>query len=379
MPASDGPTSLVALDATEAFPTLRVLLVLRADGVGGAERSMANLIVALDSLGVGWDLVTLQQPRGRPGPLAAYQPRVLDFPSRSSRVSRLRQLRWLRAAMRGDHYRAAIAFGPLANCLISLARSRNGSIAILSERGDPFVRERRPWNRWFMWAYRRADLLVVPTERLAAEVLYHRSRPREVKVICNALAPGIPIVGREEPRKRTIAFVGRLAPKKRVADLIDAIDLLGDRADGWNVVIVGDGSERRRLETLVQVRSLARRVTFVGVHPAPWELLARADLFVLCSAHEGFPNVLLEAMASGCSVVASDCRFGPDELVESGVDGILYPPGDVERLAAVLGELIDDPERRDSLARGAVERARTFTIEAIAPLWLEAITAERAD
>ena len=108
MPASDRPTSLVPPDAAEAVPALRVLLVLRADGVGGAERSMANLIVALDSLGVGWDLVTLQQSRGGPGPLAAYRPRVLEFRSRSSRVTRLRQLLWLRAAMRGDRYRAAI-------------------------------------------------------------------------------------------------------------------------------------------------------------------------------------------------------------------------------------------------------------------------------
>lgn len=337
---------------------------------------MANLILILDRLAVAWDLVTLQKQRYGPGPLAAYQPKVLDFPSPSSRIQRLRQLRWLRAAMQGDHYGAVIAFGPHANGLVSLARCGNGSTVILSERGDPYVRERRSWNRWFMWTYRRADLLVVPTQRLAEEVRGHRNRPPAVTVICNALTPGIPIVGREEPRERTIAFVGRLVPKKRVGDLIEAIHLLGHRADGWNVVIIGDGSERTTLEALVHARSLADRVRFVGFHAAPWELLARADLFVLCSAHEGFPNVLLEAMASGCAVVSSDCRFGPGELVVSGVNGILYPPGDVERLAAVLGELIDDPDRRDALARAAVERARALTIEAMAPLWLDAITTE---
>ncbi len=356
---------------------LRVLLVFRSDGVGGAERSIANLILTLDRVGIGWDLVTLQHPRGGDGLLAVHQPRVLGIPARSARIQRWRQLRWLREAMRGDRYRAAIAFGPAANGLVALARSRNGSAAILSERGDPFVPERRTWNRWFMWTYRRADLLVVPTRRAAEEMLRHGSRPRNVTVIHNALTPVIPFVDREAPRERTIAFVGRLEPKKRVEDLIEAIAVLGDRAAGWKVVVMGEGSERARLESLVHARSLANRISFVGIHPSPWDVMARADLFVLCSAHEGFANVLLEAMASGCAVVSADCRFGPDEIVEPGVSGILYPPGDVARLAAVLLDLIDDPDRRNALARSAVERARTFTIDAVAPQWLDAIMTAR--
>jgi glycosyltransferase involved in cell wall biosynthesis len=229
-----------------------------------------------------------------------------------------------------------------------------------------------------MWTYRRADVLVVPTRLLADEVEHRRNRPPRVQVIGNALAPEIPFVPRERRRERTIMTVGRLAPVKRVGDLIEAFARLGDHADGWRVVIVGEGDERSRLEALVRARALDDRVSLVGVHHAPWELLRSADVFVLCSAHEGFANVLVEAMASGCAVVSSDCRFGPRELIDDGVNGVFYPVGDVGGLAALLRELIDEPDRRDALGRAGVERARHFTIDAVESVWMEVIGGQGA-
>jgi glycosyltransferase involved in cell wall biosynthesis len=338
---------------------------------------MANLITMLDRTGIEWDLVTLRPPRHGPGPLQVHDPIVLDRPAPLPQVRTFRQLRWLRRALAGDRYDAVIAFGPTANGLVSLARRRRRAIVVLSERGDPYIDRRRWWNRLFMWTYRRADVLVVPTTLLADEMTSRRGHRPPVRVIGNSLAPQVPFVPRDRPRRPTIVSVGRLAPVKRLQDLIEAFSLLGDRADGWSVVLVGEGEERPRLEALVHELGLGGRVTLVGVHEAPWQLLGEADLFVLCSAHEGFGNVLIEAMASGCAVVSSDCRFGPRELVDDGVNGVLYPTGDVERLAAVLGDLLDHPDRRDALARAGMERARAFTLASIESAWLEVIATDR--
>jgi glycosyltransferase involved in cell wall biosynthesis len=334
---------------------------------------MVNLLTILERSGLAYDLVTLHDRASGRRLLATQAETMLVFPSRWSQVERWRQWRWLRATMRGGDYDAVIAFGPIANGLVALARPQGGPRIVVSERGDPFIPRRRTWNRWFMWLYRRADVAVVATEGLAVEMRLDWRRPREVRVIPNSLAPQIPILDRREPREPVIVAVGRLVPSKRFADLIAAFLLLGPRAAGWSVSLVGDGAERANLEALVAERGLAGRVRLLGFHEAPWQILATADIFVSCSQNEGFPNVILEALASGCAVVSSDCRFGPREVIEDGVSGILYPVGDVDRLAKVLGELIDDPARRGALAYAGSRRVKRFTIDAVAPLWLRLI------
>jgi glycosyltransferase involved in cell wall biosynthesis len=147
--------------------------------------------------------------------------------------------------------------------------------------------------------------------------------------------------------------VGRLVPSKRVDDLITGFAMVADRFPAWTLTIVGDGSVRQSLEDLAAARGVRDRVSFCGFRSEPWRLLAEASVFVLSSAHEGFPNVLVEAAASGCAIVSSDCLYGPGEILDEGRQGLLYPVGDVARLAECLTQLMEN----DGTRLGFAERA----------------------
>lgn len=353
----------------------RILVVVKSDGIGGVERFLSAMVPALARRGVHTDVIALGRPLSGAGLLADLGVPVLDDGFLPGPVGRLRQLVTLRRVVDHGGYGAVVGIGPAANGLVCLARRRNGPLTIVREVGDPFIDRRRRWNRWFGWTYRRADALVVQTEALAQEVRQHWRNPARVAVIPNPLGAEIAVTTPGEGRGNVIAGVGRLVAGKGYNDLLHAFANAGPATDGWSILIIGDGPERRRLEALAAELRLSARVRFTGTHPAPWELLASASIFVLCSRHEGFPNVLLEAMASGCAVIASDCRFGPREIIDDGLSGLLYPVGDVARLATLLGELTTHPERRRELARGAAERAAHFAIDGVVESWLGLLNA----
>jgi glycosyltransferase involved in cell wall biosynthesis len=110
-------------------------------------------------------------------------------------------------------------------------------------------------------------------------------------------------------------------------------------------------------------------VTLAGATRQPAAALARSEIFVLSSRIEGFPNVLIEAMALGRPVVAFDCTFGPAEIVRDGVDGLLVPVGDVDALAAAIVRLLGEPDTRAALGRRAVEVRERFALPAILDRW----------
>lgn len=354
----------------------RVLVLLKSDGIGGVERLVASLADLLHARGVQVEIVTLGPSAAEQGILHDRDVTVLDPPVRRGPLRRLAQLVLLRRLVRARPPAAVVAFGPSASAVAALGR-RRGVRTVVAEVGDPFIERRRRWNRWWRWTHRRADVLVVQTDRLAEEVRALRTRPPEVAVIGNVLPPHVPHAPPTADRALAIVGVGRFSAGKRYDDLLAAFARLGPAADGWRITLLGDGEERDRWSAVADELGIADRVEMPGFHPAPWEVLAGASVFALCSAHEGFPTVLLEAMASGCAVVASDCRFGPRDVLGATASqpesGLLYPVGDVDALAARLRELLADHERRISLATAAARRVHDFGPDVIGSAWLDVL------
>jgi glycosyltransferase involved in cell wall biosynthesis len=166
----------------------------------------------------------------------------------------------------------------------------------------------------------------------------------------------------ETPRPRIVS-IGRLKAPKDFTTLLEALALLRDLP--FDAVIAGDGPERSALEAAVDRLGLAGAVDLTGERDDIPAFLAAADCFVLSSTSEGMPISVLEAMAAGLPVVASDVG-GVHELVTEGTTGCLVPPRDPEALAGALRPLLGDPELRARLgaqARRDVEQR--FTVDRV--------------
>jgi glycosyltransferase involved in cell wall biosynthesis len=167
----------------------------------------------------------------------------------------------------------------------------------------------------------------------------------------HTIGNGVELQETDSTRRRGLLFVGRLVRRKGVDVLLEA---LGE-ADGVELVVVGDGPERRRL----QRRAGDLPVRFVGEQPreAVVHEMRRAQALVLPSLHgEGLPNVILEAMACGLPVVASD-NGGIPEIVRDGETGLLVPSGDASALALAVRRLLADDALRERLRAGGREVA----------------------
>ena len=169
--------------------------------------------------------------------------------------------------------------------------------------------------------------------------------------------------GRRTPQRKQIAVVGRLISNKGPEDALEAFAKLG-RSD-WQLVFVGDGPMRRRLEQKASELGLRGIVQFLGARDDIPAVLSQSAIVVRPSLTEGRSLTIMEAMASGTCVVASDI-VANRELIRHGVTGILTPVGDHLLLAEALRRLVDDAARRLSIGAAARDAILRSTWDATA-------------
>ena len=244
-------------------------------------------------------------------------------------------------------------------------------VCIFTAHGWAFKAARRPTASLFLWA----DRLVRPFATMIVCVSATELRIGLAARVCTARAatviPNAVDVDRVQPRAASasrpveVISVGRLALPKDFSTLITAFGLIA--VDDARLTIVGDGPLRRRLEAEIADRSLEQQVEFIGEVADVGPYLARADVFVLSSHSEGMPLSVLEAMAAGLPVVASDVG-GLHEIVDEGKTGFVVPAGSPAELAVRLAELVGDSDLRDRFGHAGRELVRTrFSL----PPWRE--------
>jgi len=169
---------------------------------------------------------------------------------------------------------------------------------------------------------------------------------------------------------KLLLAVGRLDAQKGFADLIAAYTSLRGKLDGWKLVILGEGDQRVELEALIAAAGLAEQVLLPGWAGNIADWYTRAELFVLSSHIEGFPNALLEAMSYGVACVSYDCATGPAEIIRDGIDGRLVAlAAGADGLAAAINELAEDEATRTQFATQAVLVRQRFAPEKILLEW----------
>jgi len=356
----------------------KLALVIHALNSGGAERVMASMANHWAEQDVDVTLVTLDTRETDQFPLHCNVKRVGLGLMRESRHpwqalwNNVARIRCLRRAIRDTGSEHVVSFTDKMNVLTLLASVGQRWNVIIAERSDPRRQKMgRGWEQLRRLTYPRCSALVVQTEPVAE---YARSlvRKKPVCVIPNAVMPPSEQVDLEQPRgsdHRVVAAMGRLSAEKGFDMLIDAFGRIAKKHADWILRIAGDGDERRRLDQLIESQNLTERIELCGWVDQPQNFLHNADLFLLPSRYEGFPNALLEAMACSLPVISFDCDSGPSEIVRHETDGLLVPPENVEALAQAMDRLMSNEAERASLGQKATEVTRRFGCEAFYQRW----------
>lgn len=356
-------------------PPLDILFVTPSLRMGGAEKHLLRLLRHLD------------RRRFRPRLAAHYAGGEVfkqladDVPCHALRPGRprsalLRALRSVQPLRRlvATHRPAILhATQDLASVVASLAWKRStdrGPKLVLSVQNTPTAHRadttdltRRALFALARRAYGIADLLIAASRGVATDLArLHPAPSTPIEVIYNAGFDDAPLPAPPDDLPEVdgtplLVSCGRLVTQKAPLSLVEAIARSRHRPRLW---MLGDGPLRPVVERRVAELGLASRVRVLGFRDDPRPYLAAAQVFVSASRYEGFGNVLVEAMACGTPVVATDCPWGPAEILDSGNAGILAPPGDIAALAQAIDSLLDDPARSRELAARGRARAQIF-------------------
>jgi glycosyltransferase involved in cell wall biosynthesis len=356
---------------------MRIAFILPTFTVGGAERVASLLcnywvehghdVTALTFEGVGDEQIYRLDER--------VMLRGIDALNRNSQLTsririNVRRLSRLRAYLKAFQPDTVVAFTTEANVVAIWSALGLGVPVVVSERNQPD----RPGLGRFTRAARRlsyplATALVVQTDAIAD---WSRARfTGPVHVLPNPVRLASWGAARAERRTKQIVAAGRLVQQKGFDVLIASFGALADVYPDWQLVIYGDGVERGTLEAEARRHALGERIMLPGIRKDMSAALAAADLFVLPSRYEGYPNVLLEALASGCAVVATDCPGASAEILGGGKYGVLVKPGNVTALTTGLECMMSDESLRQRFATQACEAVSALDVDTVGRRWLE--------
>nr|WP_282451758.1 glycosyltransferase family 4 protein [Marinobacter koreensis] len=353
---------------------------------GGAERVTVTLANYWAAKGTDVVIVTVTGEDLDFYPLHPAVRRIglaLDGVSRGSLegiANNYRRVVALRAILVKERPSIAIALMPAANVLLVLASMGMGIPTIGSERvHPPCMPLGRLWESARRLCYGRLRAIVAQTELsanwLAENSTAERDRitviPNPVTLPLLASRPSLVLAEckRDMGYKRILLAVGRLDRQKGFDRLIDGFAQLADQQPEWGLVILGEGEQRSALEAQCRANGVEARVCLPGSVGNVGECYDAADLYVMTSRFEGFPNTLLEALAHGLPSVAVDCETGPSEILRHEVDGLLVPQDDSAALVGALERLMMDDELRKSFGKRAVEARQRFAVERVARMW----------
>jgi len=232
-----------------------------------------------------------------------------------------------------------------------------------------------PWAKWLeSRAYRKYDRIIAISQSVGDSLIaWQPWITSRLDIIPNGVDLAL-FEGSEEAvdRKRMewginedtrfILFAGRLVKEKGLDILFQAMSSL--RHLNWQLLIAGDGAERTNLETLSRELGIDDRVTFLGVRGDIPRLMAACDMVVLPSRWEGLPLTLLEVMAAGKPVVATQVG-GVAEVLQDGVQGFLVPPENPMAMKEAISKLLGDEELAHSLGIAGKKRAAEFSASTI--------------
>ncbi|TPG54487.1 glycosyltransferase [Sphingomonas glacialis] len=380
------PVSLAPIQSPPAPRPLRILTYLYSFAPGGVERVAARLHAAWSGAGVDTQIVLADASVAPPQPVRAM--RQVGPRARKSRFAGFVALaRGLPAVIDADRPDALFCAGNTYTALAVVLRLMLGRACppIVAKISNCLVRPDMPpllglfYKIWLRIQGRYIDHFVAMAPAMRAEIAQRTGVTRDrISVIPDPalsagdlvrLASARDAVVRDRPGRHYLA-VGRLAPQKNFSLLLQAFAQAA--VEGDTLTILGDGVERAMLEQRAATLGIAHAVRLPG-HTDPLDnWLAQADVFVLSSIYEGVPAVVIEALAAGLPIVATDCCVAMPDLLGHGALGTIVPNGDCAALARAMTTIALDDAVVVAARRAS---AAAFTVEHAAGAYLDVIRA----
>lgn len=353
---------------------IKILFILASMNGGGAERVVLNTIRHIDRSRFEPALALLRN-KGDYLEMLPPDVSVYDLKTARSRYAILPIARVIRRN-RPDVVVSAAAY---INATIYMATKISGHDLHLVMWSHTFesknMRQASPLIRLLSrWFYAKAEIVIALTGEISKDLQENFNLPsNKIRVIPNP----IDLKGVQSQSKESVEDPWFQEEVRRDFPLIIAVGSLV-RAKGFpcllhafakvreslkvRLVILGRGKELQELKALSEDLNIAQEIAFLGFESNPYKYMAKADLFVLSSLWEGFPSVLLEAMACGIPIVSTACSSGPDEILTPGVNGLLVSPADCEALAEAISKVIRDEQMRQRFSAAAQEKVVEFDL-----------------
>ena len=362
---------------------MNILFLVSSMHAGGAERVAATLSRGWVQHGHRVTLVPTYTGKGKLFYELDPQVRLEWLADRLGSAARtplapLVKLWKLRSLVKEQRPDVIVSFLTNVNVMAILATRGLDVPLIVCERTNPaFSSSATPvLQRLRRVLYPHASMVTVQAEASVEAMKKQVSGIQRLAVVPNPLPADLPAPqSLQAPHestnvRRRLVAMGRFVPSKRFAELISLFERLAPRFPEWELYIWGDGPLREQLQQQVAQKGLSERVKLPGRTSQPWAELLAADLFVLSSEVEGFPNALVEAMALGLPSVSVDCPSGPREITRDGQDARLVPLYDDAALELALGELMSDAHERMRLgAQGAQNVRARYGLEQVIAHW----------
>lgn len=349
---------------------MKVSFVTRNLSAGGAERVIAQLATYMAEKGIHCEIVTIDQKEvfyTIPSNIKIYQ---IGKKSNNKVADKFLRYKDLRRYLKLSNPNVVLSMPEEIGIYVIPALLGTGIPIVVSERNNPWV---MPWKKVTRLLrrifYPFADGFVFQTKQAAS--FFPKSIRQKGIILPNPLDLNrIPEPWNGE-RNKEIIGVGRLEPQKNFPLLIKAFAKFYSSHPDYKLTIYGEGSKRNELESLASSLLPKSAYSFPGRNKDLLNHIKKAKMFVLSSDYEGMPNVLIEAMAMGMPVIATDCPSGgPAELINNGKNGLLVPVNDIDKMAEAMVKIADSEEFAKTLGENAVFIKNKLDSEVISENWM---------
>lgn len=361
----------------------KILFLISSLRSGGAERVAVNLANAWVERGDQVIIVATYSKKEEsfytlPKNIELhYLADLIDNENRKGFLQQVNRLLALRRLIKTTQPDLVLSFLSNVNIAALIAAHWTKYPVIVSERAyPPMMPLGTFYEKLRKWIYPYAASIVMQTSMgqqwVIDNVPLGRSTviPNSVVYPLVAFEPKLPVESIVSQDRKVLLAVGRLDEQKGFDYLLLAFAKLAKEHQNWDLIILGEGPIRQSLISQIQALELESRVHLLGRAGNVGDWYQRADLYVMSSRFEGFPNTLLEAMAHGCAVVSYDCDTGPRDIIQHEKNGLLVSPvGDVSALALALDRLMRNDAARQQIGQKAIEVREDYSLESIIMKW----------